>query len=363
MRKCLALFLLLCVSLITLSGCVDPEMERQTFAICMSLDQADNGITLAIQAPKNGQVTTDGNPQNYEIISVTAVDLISALHLLSVTTPYPINYSQMRIIVFSNDVVQNESFYALLTTLESLRTMRAQATLLISVGDAQDILKKQTPDFGMRLSTHLDTLFSLLQAECILPVCTLSECIRDLRLGQIDPLITVCAVNPSLDQDSQSSSGSSDQSGGDSGGASPAMAIGEPWNSTLLPSDLQAGMLPRTGENPVEMIGAVALSGGKPAGVLTASECQLSLLAIKEATMRISMQEDTLQLQLLIPKTSLLMEDLPALESLLAKLLAMNVDALGFGEQVAMLFTTDDDFLAYDFSARYQSASVVVLPQ
>lgn len=351
------LLLILCLPL--LSSCSFVTMERQIYPICMSVDRTEDGqFLVGVQAPR----ATQSQGASYELIAASGDTLEETLRTLSASTPYPLNFSQIRLCAVGYPLAATTELRPLLRVLLELPTMRPTAYVSIAMGNALQVLEKQQPDFGTRLSTHLSLLLTRAQREHLLPGSTLSQCVRELSDGRSDPLIGVCAVNtrllPEEKQGQQQSSGGG--SGGGEGSSAPAFALGEPWSDALLPADIVAGLIPHASQNPVEYLGAAAVSDGRVSGVLTADETQLVLRLLSEADLRAARTEDALQLQILLDEKNPLAESVDAIKDVMAHLQALDCDPLLFGCRCSMGFWTQEEWDAYRFDRRYPAAEVWV---
>lgn len=351
------LFLLLLIAPL-LTGCSLVTMERQIYPICMSVDATEDGrFQLALQAPRS----SGNDDASYDIISATGDTLADALHVLSASTPYPLNFSQIRLCLVGYRLAATTPLRPLLRTLLEQPTMRPTAYVSIAMGTGLEVLQNQQPDFGMRLSTHLNLLLDRLQQEHLLPDSTLSYCVRELSDGRTDLLVGLCAVNQQLiPEEEKAKKEGSPGSDLENSGSSPAFALGEPWSDELLPENVLAGMISHTSPNPVEYLGAAAISEGRVSGVLTADETQLALRLLDEAKMRVARSGEQLQLQIILKEESDLTKDVSRIYDLSAKLKVLDSDPLLFGGICAMGFLTEKDWEAYGFRTRYREADVVV---
>ena len=351
--KKLFLLLLLCP---LFTSCSLVTMERQIYPICMSVDTAEDGtFQVALQAPRS----SGSDDASYDIISATGDTLEDALRVLSASTPYPLHFSQIRLCLIGYRLASTTPLRPLLRVLMEQPTMRPTAYVSIAMGTGLDVLQNQQPDFGNRLSTHLSLLLDRLQQEHLLPDSTLSSCVRELSDGRTDLLIGLCAVNRRLLPEENAAQKEASPSS-ESGGSSPAFALGEPWSDELLPENVLAGMISHTSPNPVEYLGAAAVSEGRVSGVLTADETQLALRVLDEAKRRVARNGDHLQLQILLKEESDLADETARVQALMQKLQTLDSDALLFGGICAMGFRTNAEWDAYGFRARYHSADVAV---
>ncbi len=344
--KKLFLLLVMCFSL---SACSLVTMERQIYPICMSIDQVDSGeYLLGLQAPR----ASNSEPAEYDIISASGATLQDALRTLSASTPYPLNFSQIRLCIIGQGLASDAPLRPLLRLLMEQPTMRPTACVSIALGSAMEVLQNQKPDFGNRLSTHLNLLFERMQQEHLLPESTLAWCVRELSDDRCDLLISLCAVNEKNKQPSEQS--------GQKEEASPAVALGEPWSEELLPRDIIAGKIDHTSPNPVEFLGAACVSRGKVVGILTADETQLCLQLADDAKLQVVTDGDRMQLQFILKKESPLARDAGRILQLMQKLQSLQSDPLLFGGVCAMHFSTNEAWRAFDFRSRYPHAEVAV---
>ncbi len=356
--KKLFLLLLLCP---LLTSCSLVTMERQIYPICLSVDATEDGkFQLALQAPRS----SGSDDASYDIISATGDTLTDALRVLSASTPYPLNFSQIRLCLIGYRLAATTPLRPLLRTIMEQPSMRPTAYVSIAMGTGLDVLQNQQPDFGNRLSTHLNLLFDRLQGEHLLPDSSLSYCVRELSDGRSDMLIGLCAVNQQLIPEEKKSQKESPPSGsgggGESSSSSPAFALGEPWSDELLPQNVLAGMISHTSPNPVEYLGSAAVSEGRVSGVLTADETQLALRLLAEADMRVAREGESMQLQIILPKENDLAAEQSRIASLMAKLQALDSDPLLFGSAAAMSFRTNAEWEQFGFRSKYNEAAVVV---
>ena len=348
--------LVLCLCLPLLSSCSFVTLERQIYPICMSIDAEEGkGFRIGVQAPR----ASESSGASYEIITASGETFHEALQVLSASTPYPLNFSQIRLCLLGYPLAVKTELRPLLRSVLELPTMRPNCYLSVALGSALDVMQYQQPDFGMRLSTHLSLMLDRMQKNHLLPGSTLAYCVRELGDGRSDFLIGVSAVNRALVPEEEKSKQES-QGGEEGGGSTPAAAIGEPWTDAIVPPDLLAGLLPHTSQNPVEYLGAAAVSNGRVSGLITADEVQLALRLMEEASIRVARGEEKMQLQILAKEKSPLAQSTEAIYSLMRTLQALNSDPLLFGCEASMGFYTEAAWEQFDFDARYQEAEVVV---
>lgn len=325
--------------LLLLSGCSHTYLERQVYPLCLSIDLNEEGkYEIGLQAPRS----MVGDQASYDILTAVGDTPEDALRVLAASTPYPLNFSQIRLCLISYELAATTPLRALLRVIFELPGMRPNAQVMVAQGSAQEVMKAQRPDFGQRLSTHLNLLFERMRREQTLPDSSLSYCIRELSDGRSDLLLCLCAVNPRLKPQQEQA----------------AFALGEPWSDQLLPENEIAGLLTRSGPNPVEYVGSAAVSDGRVCGILSAQETQLAVRTLDEAERRVAMEGDFIQLQVLLPRDSTL--EPQAVTALVQKLQAMHSDALLFGCEASTAFWTDAAWEGLRFRSRYPAAAVAV---
>lgn len=332
--------MMLFLCLFALTGCSHTYLERQIYPICLSIDRNAQGqYEIGLQAPKSSENA------EYDILTGKGPSPEDALRVLAASTPYPIHFSQIRLCLISYDLAANDPLRPLLKTLFELPGMRPNAQVMIAQGRALDVMGAQKPDFGQRLSTHLTILFERMEREKTLPMSRLSYCVRELGDGRSDLLMGLCAVHDSLKSEKEQ----------------PAFAVGEPWSDQMLPENEIAGLLSRTGPNPVEYIGAAAVSDGRVTGMLTGEETQLAVRVLDEARRKVALGGNELQLQVIVKKGSALEGQENNVIHLVEKLQALHSDALLFGCEASRAFLTDAAWQQFRFREMYPSAPVVCM--
>lgn len=369
MKKRAMIAALLTLVCLTFSSCGYPPTERQTFPICLTLDLTKDGkIQFGIQAPQNGQASDGGAAPAYNILSATGDTTMDALRILAASTPYPLNFCQLRLLIIGYELAATTELRGLLRELEQLPTMRPNAFVMVALGNALKVMDAQKPDFGMRLSTHLNLLFERLLEEDMLPDSTLSACVRELGENRIDLLLSICALNSQLvPEEQKQSEGGGESGGGGSGGSGgsgqdskSAFAVGQVWSMDLLPDELIAGMLPRTSNNPIEYLGCATVSDGRVSGLLNARDTQLVLHALRQAKRKVAIEGDRVQLQIWVKEDEHLYENRDLLLQAVKRLQLLDCDALGFGGESAHSFYLNAEWEALDFRRKYEDAEVVV---
>lgn len=331
---------LLLLLLLLLTGCSASSGEKQIFPICLSMDRlADGRLQLAVQvSDMSGDKATE-----YTTFVAAGDSFGQTLEILGASMPYPLHFGQLRLCLLGYELASQEDLLGLLEPLYQLHTLNPQAAVMVCMGNAAKTMAAQQPDLGVRLSTYLDQLLARLRQEKLTPPETLWDVMTDLRSGYRDPLLGLCALNPSSGPD-DAAQGS--PSGGEESkpafNPSGSIAIGEPSPGEDLPADLTAGSLPRKGGNPVEYIGCAAVGRGRVSGTFTALETRMLLTLRQQA--RITDVSQTFA-QIEIPKQKNFSFD--KIIQLVTKWQLVGSDGFGVTGAMAQKARTDIEFSTF----------------
>ena len=176
MKRALGLALLLAALLLTGTGGGGREIESCLFVIAMAVDPAQDGnLTVTVKAlsgtqeaaapqseedapaqeegqsvPSAGQ--TEAVEPGYVTLSATADSCLSALNLLSATTPRSVDLSQLREIVLNETLARTDATLTVLRQIDALYEANGGAVVVVTPDDAGDFIRRQYAMFGVRLS-------------------------------------------------------------------------------------------------------------------------------------------------------------------------------------------------------------------
>ncbi len=373
MKKIL-LMVAMCLVLPFLGSCDTITLERQVFAICMSVDVTEDGqLLLTIQSPlgspSTGVSDNAAGAEGYDIVAAQAEGLFEALHKIEAAIPFPLNFSQLRILILSAEVAGRYDLRPLLLDVFRFTGTRSNACVLVAQGSGTELLHAQKSSFGLRLSTHLDTLIKNLRASGYMPHTTLATCLKTIGSGRRDPLLSLGVINPTLQAAAdekkkgtpgsagqESTQGESSKKKEEGGGSSAVFAEGGP----VLHTEETAGFLLMQGTNPVELGGAAITSDGVVVGYLTIREMVMYNHLLLNAELRYAIDGESLQLQLILKDESDIERYYDEMLAVVTKLQYLRSDAFGFGGLVAQAFYTDGEWNAYGFAERYPTAQVYI---
>lgn len=260
------------------TSCALSVMDRQAYALCMSIDLEEDGrITVGIFSPMSSDTDEASAAQGYTLFTGTGDTLPHALTIASASTACRINFSQLKLCILGKELASTHQLRPLLRQIVDLHDMRPECIVMVSLTTGQDVLKAVKPDFGLRLSTYLNQNLQRLQDAGLSPKSTLVRCVRDLAEDDAQVLLAICSVNQKLKKDSQSQSSSPEGGQQPAGESAPTLASSgdpSPWQNVT------AGDLPRTGMNPVEFPGCALVENGLVTQIHTAEETQRLLFLL-----------------------------------------------------------------------------------
>lgn len=361
-------FILVCLVVPLLGRCGIVTTERQAYAVCMAVDLTEEGLfRLSLQCPnvQNPSGSSSSGEEDvaegYIIVAATDESLTTAVYRLEATLPAPINFSQLRLCMFSSDVMAKYDLRPLLLELFRLPYMRSSALITVTQGKAYELLHAQRVTLGVRLSTHLDAIFKTLITNNYVPQSTLETCLTTIGSGRSDALLCLGAINPLLrekvaGEKDEKTQNDPQNSGG--GGENSESAFADSFPSVL--ADDIPGMSLTEGPNPVEFAGAAITSNGFVVGYLSPREMVIYSHLMVNGKRRAAIDGDQLQLQILLNPEDFNTGMYFEMMALFEKFQALHADAFGFGNVVARSFLTKGELEAYGFAARYPSAGLYI---
>lgn len=196
---CAALALLLLT--LMLSGCSDAsQLNDQAYAVTLAVDRTEQGeILLSVQVPNIGQSSSSGVQEDtqqagYVLSTAAGATFAEALDLLEITLPKMLNLSQLKTIVFSQEVAMRDDFGYMLQDMMMTYRLYSAASVVVCLGNAHDFLAEQKPSIGSRLSTYMVSILGHYQAEGHVPVATLADVYYGMQSFYSDPVAILAAT-------------------------------------------------------------------------------------------------------------------------------------------------------------------------
>ncbi len=179
MRRISAIILALCLCA-ALAGCWDGvEIDDQCYLLFLALDKTEKGgIQLTTEIPsviKSGDAAQNGseNGQGKEappnMVTTAGIDIFDAIDTLNAGVPLNVNMSQLKVIVFSEELARDGMFISLINDLLSIRNIRRTAMMIICAENAGEFAEKVIPTAGMELGKSMEVAVSSYAKSSYLP--------------------------------------------------------------------------------------------------------------------------------------------------------------------------------------------------
>lgn len=369
MRK--AAFLLLLCLVLPLCGCHDAvDLSEQIFAVNLALDTGQgDALRLTVQYPQivptgrqPAQTDSDLQKNGYVIHRTEGKDLTACLEALQMITPRRVSLLQLRGVYLSESLVTDALLPdEVLPVLSDAHTVCPTALVHITRRRAEDILLRQLPLFGARLSKSQAAQNRALMKLGVIPSAPLDRFCADLNTPGRSAIAALTAINNMQYTDSPSPGG-------------------------LQPTSCLAGEIPRSTADSVDLCGSALLSDGK---ILFLDGYETQLLNLLTGHLRaLTLFSNGRYAHLTVRRTPDLSVDLrgdaPCLKvrlpvrceeddsalfteqlvqdvlSLLLKLQQHGMDPAGFGDRARMHALTLEDWAQTDWLRIYPTARIEV---
>lgn len=257
--KRILLIMLICVQL---CGCSQSrQVENQAYVLAIGIDRQANGnIDVSALIPKiagssaeDATTASQGSQGNYLHVSVNAENYEAALENLSRAVPRNLNLSQLKMIVFSKELVEKTNISRFIEDLARTEQLFTAAQVTVCDGKASDFIKVLQPVVGNRLSTDMDATMDHYVRHGLLPDSTLADLFYLSHSVYSDPLTAFATAKQK----------SSDES------AQPAFSQGQSIQDVLNSIDSDIKTL---------YLGSVMFRNGEFKGILNGSQTILANL-------------------------------------------------------------------------------------
>jgi len=249
----------LCLCLLSLSGCDGTEPGEQIFALNVALDAGEsNALRLTLQYPqitpvgKTDEENGDSSLQKngYQLVQTEGATPESCLDAMRLVTPRKVSLMQVRGVFFGESLVSDAAlFEEVLTFLSQSGEFRPTALVFVTRGRAEDVLSSQVPQFGARLSKSHAAQKAVLAETGVVTETRLFDFLKTCAEGKTSPILTLAAVNNQQYIDNLPDSGRTG-------------------------TDYLAGDVPRNAVTSIDYCGCAVLTEDKPL-LLTGYETQL----------------------------------------------------------------------------------------
>ena len=157
---CAALFFLMLVG----NGAAI-EIDDQVFIPTMGVDRVEGGLQLTVHMPRGAATGESGDPASeYTVVMAQARGFSTCLDVLRIGLPRKVNYMQLMLIVFSEEVARDEGFFALIEEMINSQQIGPHATVSVSQCKASEIIENLQPQVGMSLTRSLEGALKSLES-------------------------------------------------------------------------------------------------------------------------------------------------------------------------------------------------------
>lgn len=378
------LLLLLLLALLCLSACSTAgQVENQAYVIAMGLDRcSDGGIELSVQVPiiSGTQASSEGGSSNmsYLPVSVHADSYDQAIQRLAWALPKEMNLTQIELIVLSEELAAEDGCRELIERIANTERLFSAASVTVCSGRAKAFIQALSPTLGSRIAADVHAAQQHYRSIGVIPDSSLAE--LNFRSNSVysDPAVAYARrVKP--------------EEAGEDKGSNPAS---QPSLATLAqPPSEGSEDLAEDIQSPMEILysGTAVFADGSLRGVLSGEQAILTnLIANRLDSFRFScggesleftpvggcrVQVDTsaepVRIRLRLHLTVTDQEYIPAdevmesalteaLQATIAAAQRMQVEPFGFAEVAARGFLTLEDWVAYDWRERFQTAEAEI---
>lgn len=364
-KLALLLPMLLCFLLTGCSQSTQPE--NQAIAISLGVDLADKGeLQVSVLLPTlhvGGQRPDESaDSSEYEVYSATAHSFAEAVSILRASIPLSLNLTQLKAVVFSQDIAQQKDMQALVSDMYMTHRLYNAAYCIVSISPAKDMLTAMATNFtGARLSTSIITAMENFIAQGGIPSTRFADFYYDLHSIYGSPIAIFGAVADGI-------------------------------HTTLTPEgragDALPGALPRDGGSPTEYAGTALFRNGTMVGTLSSLETawmnflrgetrdigyscagvNISLSPTGRAGVSVDVSSDPMHIAIsssfaVSGKCSLdlLAEMIEAeLAAVIKKGQSLGVDPFLFSQRAAIHFADIPSWTAYEYLSRFPAAEVTI---
>lgn len=375
MRKLIGICMLAVLPLL-MSGCADArQVENQAYVIAMGIDRtADGGIGISAQIPKisgskNSESGGGGKSSgDYLPISAEADSYATALEKLNWSIPRELNLSQVKIIVISKSLAEEEDFRSLIADVSSTKHIFSAASVAVYDGSAKEFVSALSPTLGTRLSVDIQSTVEHYQKLGILPECSLANLNYYTHSQYSDPMAGFVGLSGKQQKEQE---------------AQPAAVLGASSGKSAESSS--------ESDIKTKYQGAAVFAGGSFAGVLTGDEAimanllsnaldsfryvydgnTLELTPVGRCRCRVDTDSEQAKIHISLKLSLSGQEQAPELEglqeslrrdimSVISRAQDMGAEPFGFAETAARNFLTQEKWRDYNWRERFRHAQIEI---
>lgn len=237
-----------------LSGCWDQlELEEQAYVVVVGVDKSEqqNAIDVTFQIANPQVGSTDQSQAEKEpasqIITLTVPDIISAKDTANAIITRQVTFSHLQSFIISRELAETEEFQNIVSSVTRDRQIRREVSLIVTEEKASDFISQNDPKLETRPHKYYELMKRRWEHKGMVPYSTFDNYFEQSE-GKNAPFLAIYATSKRKD------------------------------NKYGEEDDYVAGQVNTKGGNPVQMIGAAVIQGGKMIDVLTGEETRLAML-------------------------------------------------------------------------------------
>lgn len=382
MRRLILPFLLLLLVLILTSCSTAGQIENQAYVITMGIDRISTGdIRLTVQVPvisgSHGGGEGGSSEEKYLPVSVRADSYEHAIERLAWALPKEMNLSQIELIVLSEQVASERSCRELIERISNTERLFSAASVVVCEGSASAFIQALAPTLGSYLPADIHAAQQHYRSIGLIP---------DSSLAGLNYLSNSVYSDPTVAYARRMTSG---KSGSEPSQTAAASQPAKPALSAQTSADAFAANV----QSPMQILytGTAVFIDGSLQGVLSGEQAilanlisgsldsfhfscggeSLELTPVGRCHVRVDTSASPARICLSLRLTVTDQEYIPddqtmtsaleqALRSVIAAAQRMHADPFGFAEIAAANFLTLEDWIAYDWRERFQTAEIEI---
>lgn len=368
---------LLVALVIALSGCsASMQVENQAYAIVMGLDREEDGrLRMCVQIPKiagNSEESqsdaSSGGSGNYTRLEVRAGDFNEALEKLSWAAPRRLNLSQLKLIVLSKALAQEEGNARLIRDIAQTERLFTAARVAVCEGSACEFVVAISPSMGLRMSSDVESTLEYYKERGFVPEGYLAELHYQTESVYSDPLAIYAVLRPSeeeKDKEAQAAfafEGSTDALSEDNSSGIPTRYLG----SAVFVNGQMCGSF-----NARQTIFANLLRNSLDSFNYNSNGQSIGIVPVRSTFIRVDSSVEPMRIRVsarlsiaaqdAAPDEEQLRSDLTRdIEEVFRAAQQMGAEPFGIAEKAAARFATLDEWVAFNWRERFQAAQLDV---
>lgn len=368
---------LIAALVIALSGCsASMQVENQAYVIVMGLDrEADGRLRMCVQIPKiagNSEESqsdaSSGGSGNYTRLEVRAEGFNEALEKLSWAAPRRLNLSQLKLIVLSKALAQEGDNARLIRDIAQTERLFTAARVAVCEGSACEFVAAISPSMGLRMSSDVESTLEYYKERGFVPEGYLAELHYQTESVYSDPLAIYAVLRPSEGEKEQKAQaafafdGSTDALSEDNSSGIPTRYLG----SAVFVNGQMRGSF-----NAQQTIFANLLRNSLDSFNYNSNGQSIGIVPVRSTFIRVDSSVDPMRIRVsarlsiaaqdAAPDEEQLRDDLTRdIKDVFRAAQQMGAEPFGIAEKAAARFATLDEWVAFNWRERFQTARLEV---